>query len=95
MRTRTLSVLAASVALLFTAACTRHTGGFAEMSVPDAARALNEKALFVDANTADYRKANGKVPGALLLENYRAYDPAAVLPEDKGTPLVFYCSSRL
>lgn len=51
--------------------------------------------LFVDANDADYRKANGKVPGALLLANYREYDARQVLPADPKTPLVFYCSSRL
>jgi hypothetical protein len=50
--------------------------------------------VFVDANTEDFRRSNGKVPGATLLDNYRKYDVKAVLPEGKDTPLVFYCSNK-
>lgn len=97
MRTkpRLLIALTASVALLFTAACTRNIAGVSELSIADAARAHGEDALFVDANTPDYRADNGKVPGAVLLGNYRSYDAEAALGPDRERPLVFYCSSRL
>ncbi len=94
-KTRLLAVLTASVALLFTAACTRNIAGVTDLSIAEAARAHGENALFVDANTPDYREDNGKVPGAVLLGNYRKYDAAEALGEDKERPLVFYCSSRL
>jgi hypothetical protein len=65
-----------------------------ELTVPEAAAAHKAGAVFVDANDDDFRKSNGKVPGALLLGSYRTYDVKSVLPENKDTPLVFYCSNK-
>ena len=65
-----------------------------EMTVTDALAAHKAGAVFVDANDEDFRKNNGKVPGAILLDSYRKYDAKAVLPEGQETPLVFYCSNK-
>jgi hypothetical protein len=65
-----------------------------EMTVADAVAAHKGGAVFVDANGEDYRKENGKVPGAILLANYRKYDPKSVLPASKDAQLVFYCSNK-
>ena len=65
-----------------------------ELTVPEAAAAHKAGAVFVDANTPEFRQGNGKVPGALLLDNYRQYDVASVLPPSKDTSLVFYCSNK-
>lgn len=69
--------------------------GVKELSVAEAATAKEQGAVFMDANSAGFRKENGVVPDAVLLANYREYDVKSVLPENKDTPLVFYCSSRL
>jgi len=65
-----------------------------EMTVPESAAAHKAGAVFVDANGEDYRKANGKVPGAILLDSYRKYDAKSVLPASKDSQLVFYCSNK-
>jgi hypothetical protein len=65
-----------------------------ELSVSESVAAHKTGAVFLDANGEDFRKNNGKVPGAILLDNYRTYDVKAVLPEGKDTPLVFYCSNK-
>jgi len=65
-----------------------------ELTVPESVAAHKAGAVFVDANNEDFRKDNGKVPGAVLLANYRTYDVKSVLPEKKDTPLVFYCSNK-
>jgi rhodanese-related sulfurtransferase len=65
-----------------------------ELTVPESIAAHKAGAVFVDANNEDFRKDNGKVPGAVLLANYRTYDVKSVLPEKKDTPLVFYCSNK-
>jgi hypothetical protein len=65
-----------------------------ELTVAESLAAHKAGAVFLDANNEDFRKDNGKVPGAVLLENYRKYDVKAVLPEKKDTPLVFYCSNK-
>ena len=49
-------------------------------------------AVFFDANTDDFRKENGKVPGAVLLSSSSAYD-LSLLPAEKDKQLVFYCTS--
>lgn len=66
-----------------------------EFTVAEAVAAHQAGAVFLDANTDDFRKSNGKVPGAVLLASYRDYDVKTVLPQSKDTPLVFYCSNRL
>jgi hypothetical protein len=65
-----------------------------ELTVAESVAAHKAGAVFLDANGEDFRKSNGKVPGAILLDNYRTYDVKAVLPEGKDTPLVFYCSNK-
>jgi hypothetical protein len=66
-----------------------------KLTVAESAAAHEAGAVFVDANGEDFRKDNGKVPGAILLANYRTYDVKSVLPASKDTPLVFYCSNKL
>lgn len=84
--------------LLFALGCTRaeKKPAWAELAVADAA-AMHKAgtATFYDANTAAFRKKNGKVPGAVLLADYNGYDAAKTLPADKASQLVFYCTSRL
>jgi rhodanese-related sulfurtransferase len=65
-----------------------------ELTVAEAVASHKAGAVFVDANTEEFRQSNGKVPGALLLANYRTYDVKSVLPGSKDTPLVFYCSNK-
>jgi hypothetical protein len=65
-----------------------------ELTVPEAVAAHKAGAVFLDASGEDFRKDNGKVPGAVLLTNYRTYDLKSVLPANKDTPLVFYCSNK-
>jgi len=45
-----------------------------------------------DANDPQFRAKNGIIPGATLLASSQGYD-LKVLPADKSTPLVFYCSN--
>lgn len=52
-----------------------------------------EQVTVVDANGEQFRKENGVIPGALLLTNYRQYDPATELPASKSDKLVFYCAN--
>jgi hypothetical protein len=87
-------MLMVGFAALTVAGCKSKHASVKELTVPDSATAHKAGAVFVDANGEDYRKKNGKVPGAILLANYRQYDAKAVLPQNTGTPLVFYCSSR-
>jgi hypothetical protein len=47
-----------------------------------------------DANHDEFRKKEGIIGGAVLLKDHD-YDVAATLPQDKGAPLVFYCSNKL
>ncbi len=65
-----------------------------DLSVADSVAAHKSGAIFVDANGEDFRKENGKVPGAILLESYRKYEPKSVLPASQDTQLVFYCSNK-
>jgi hypothetical protein len=52
------------------------------------------KAVLFDVNGEGFRKNNGVVPGARMLASSSAY-ALDQLPEDRDTPLVFYCSNRL
>ena len=47
----------------------------------------------VDANGAQLRKDVGVIPSAVLLSDYESYS-LKELPEDKTTPLVFYCANE-
>ncbi len=95
MLRRSAVVLVLGVAALALGGCKSAHPAVKEMTVTDAATAHKAGAVFVDANGEDYRKDNGKVPGAILLASYREYDAKSVLPQSKDTPLVFYCSNKL
>jgi hypothetical protein len=47
-----------------------------------------------DANNDEFRKKEGIIPGAVLLDGHD-FDLQKVLPADKGATLVFYCSNKL
>jgi rhodanese-related sulfurtransferase len=81
-------------AVAVAAGCQKRHENVKEIAVPEAAAARQGDAVFVDANNDDFRKSNGKVPGAILLASYREYSPERVLPGDKERQLVFYCASK-
>ena len=86
---------AVGAAVLTAAACSRSSGKFKELGVDEVAQLQTTTSVtFVDANTADYRKENGIIPGAILLASSSKYE-TSVLPQDKATALVFYCTNRL
>ena len=86
--------VAAGVAALAAAGCT-HSGKFKELGVDEVAQLqATTSVTFVDANTADFRKENGVIPSAIMLDSSSKYD-TKVLPQDKAAALVFYCSNRL
>jgi rhodanese-related sulfurtransferase len=87
-------VLTLGLATLVAGGCKSQHASVKELTVPESVAAHKTGAVFVDANTEDFRKDNGKVPGAILLANYRTYDVKSSLPENKDTPLVFYCSNK-
>jgi rhodanese-related sulfurtransferase len=77
--------------------CSRgaHNANVKDMTVPQLTElAKAGTAVPVDANTEDFRKDNGVIPGAILLTSSSKYD-VAQLPADKNAKLVFYCTSRL
>ena len=95
MLRRSMLVLLSGCAALVVGGCSKSTHpAVKELTVAESVAAHKSGAVFVDANTDDFRRSNGKVPGATLLDNYRKYDVKAVLPEGKDTPLVFYCSNK-
>ena len=62
-----------------------------EISVADAAAGMEAKQVtFVDCNSAETRKKQGIIPGALLLDDEETFT-ASALPTDKAAKLVFYC----
>ena len=63
-----------------------------EISVEDAAKALQSGALAVDANSDSTREKNGTVPNAILLTSSYKYD-LSQLPEDESKGLIFYCAN--
>lgn len=63
-----------------------------EISVEDAAKALEAGAVAVDANSESTREKNGTVPEAVILTSSYKYD-LAQLPDDKSKDLIFYCSN--
>ena len=94
MLRRSVLLLTLGFAASVAAGCKSAHPAVKEMTVSDAVAAHKAGAVFVDANDEDFRKSNGKVPGAILLASYRKYEPKSVLPESKDTPLVFYCSNK-
>jgi len=66
----------------------------AELEVTEVATLLESgDCVVVDANRDTVRDEYGVVPGATLLTSSGRYDPAAELPDDHSTKLVFYCSN--
>ena len=64
------------------------------VSVSEVARFRKASQVVVlDANSSDFRAQNGVIPGALLLTNYRTYEPVKELPAAKNQKLVFYCAA--
>ena len=64
------------------------------MSIDEVAvRLASGTCRVVDANGAQLRKDVGVIPNAVLLSDYESYS-LKELPEDKTTPLVFYCANE-
>jgi len=63
-----------------------------EISVEDAAKALQSGAVAVDANSDSTREKNGTVPNAILLTSSYKYE-LSQLPEDESKDLIFYCAN--
>lgn len=95
MLRRSALMLMMGFAALAVGGCKSQHAFVKELTVSESVAAHKTGAVFVDANGEDFRKANGKVPGAILLSSSRQYDAKAVLPQSTDTPLVFYCSNRL
>jgi rhodanese-related sulfurtransferase len=99
---RTSSVLPRLAALVLAVGaaavgCSRgaHSASVKDMTVQQLADLQKAGSVVVlDANTEDFRKENGVIPGAVLLTSSSKYD-VAQLPADKSSKLVFYCTSRL
>lgn len=72
---------------------------FKMVSVDDVQRSLDalqkDKKPFAvfDANGKETRQSKGIIPTAVLLPSSSTYD-LALLPKDKATPAVFYCSNE-
>lgn len=94
MLRRSVLMFMLGVGALGAAGCKSTHPSVKELTVVDSVTAHKSGAVFVDANDADFRKANGKVPGAILLDSYRKYDVNALLPASQDTQLVFYCSNK-
>lgn len=95
MRRHLLSAAVGLAALATAFGCSRHDGKFKELGVDEVAQLQSATPVtFVDANTGDFRKENGVIPGAILLDSSSKYD-VSVLPKDKAGALVFYCTNRL
>lgn len=92
---RTVTLMLCAAAAMFAAGCTTSQAQVKDVSVEQAAKSLNGKAVFVDANTDDFRQENGIVPGAILLASSHGPEVVNALPADKDTPLIFYCSNKL
>ena len=71
-----------------------HADDIPVMSIDDlAVRIASGTCRAVDANGNQLRKDVGVIPSAVLLTDYEAYGTSE-LPEDKTTPLVFYCANE-
>ena len=84
---------AAAVAISGLMGCKPDTSGLSTLTVREAASLLDADTpvSFCDANNAKTRRELGVLPGAILLTNYRDYDPAVELPDNATQQLVFYC----
>jgi rhodanese-related sulfurtransferase len=88
----TMAVLISTLALAGCGGEEAAAAPIPELSVAQVATMLEAgDAVAVDANGAETRQERGIVPGARLLTSSASYDPAAELPSDHSTTLVFYC----
>lgn len=94
MLRRSVLMLMVGVGALAAGGCKSSHPAVKDFTVAESVAAHKSGAVFVDANGEDFRKENGKVPGAILLDNYRKYDAKTVLPASQDTQLVFYCSNK-
>lgn len=93
--TRRFLFAVAALALVGGSGCKKDAEAkYAELNLDASVGAFKDGATFFDVNTEDFRKANGKVPGAVLLTSSSQYD-LSVLPPQKATQLVFYCTSPI
>lgn len=86
----------AALSIMLASACSEEPAGapIPELGVADVARMLEAgDAVAVDANGESTRRERGVIPGARLLSSSGSYDPAAELPADTATTLVFYCGN--
>ena len=58
-------------------------------------KARRAELTICDANNEKTRQRFGVIPGAVLLSDYRDYDPSVELPGDRDATLVFYCHSEM
>ncbi len=94
---RATFLIVPALALALASACSEEEAASApipELSVAQVASMMESgEAVVVDANGEETRRENGVIPGARLLTSSGSYDPAAELPADKATNLVFYCGN--
>ena len=92
-RTANALLLLTTIGLI---ACKPDIHGLATLSVSEltALQSAGVDLVVCDANNAQTREKEGIIPGALLLSNYRNYEPAGELPTDADAKLVFYCHSE-
>ena len=79
------------------AGCEADLSGLQIMEVDDlkAWQARRADLTICDANSEKTRQRFGVIPGAVLLSDYRDYDPSVELPGDKHATVVFYCHSEM
>lgn len=84
------------VALAALAGCRADLNGLQTVSIDELAswQARHADVTVCDANNDDTRQRYGVISGAVLLSDYRGYDPDSELPGDKNATLVFYCHSE-
>jgi rhodanese-related sulfurtransferase len=92
---RTSVFFGALLSIALAAGCSEESAGaIPEVSVERASTLFAAgEAVAVDANGASTRQEHGVVPGARLLTSSGSYDPAAELPADHATALIFYCGN--
>ncbi len=85
------------IACFTLAGCEADLSGLQVMEVDELAawRARRADLAICDANNEKTRQRFGVIPGAVLLSNYRDYDPSAELPGDRDATVVFYCHSEM
>ena len=85
------------IACFTLAGCEADLSGLQVMEVDELAawKARRADLTICDANNEKTRQRFGVIPGAVLLSNYRDYDPGTELPGDRDATVVFYCHSEM